>query len=184
MTSSATLIKPGLGLAQAFVFSPDQGEVWLGRRGARVSLFESKVAQVHLLDVPPQGEPTSNLAGASPLLASALLQIAEYLQGQRRSFDLPLHLEGSPFFKQVWSELQKVPYGSVLTYGALGARAGNPRASRAVGTAMNRNLLPLLVPCHRVVAAGGKLGGFGCGVEWKRWLLKLERNELGLDLAL
>jgi len=170
----------GLGAAQAFLNGPDDGEVWLGSRGARVLVQGRQVAEVTLLDGHPPRGPEAGLDQAPPVLAAALEQIGQYLQGSRRQFDLPLFLDGSPFYRDVWQALAQVPYGEVLTYGELAARCKKPGASRAVGTAMNRNKLPLLVPCHRVVAAGGKLGGFSCGVEWKKWLLKLERGEQGL----
>jgi len=81
---------------------------------------------------------------------------------------------GTPFQQTVWSELRRVPRGSVLSYNELAARVGRPLAARAVGNAMARNPVPLLVPCHRVIRADGSLGGFGCGVDVKKYLLRLE----------
>jgi len=83
-------------------------------------------------------------------------------------------LEGPPFYRAVWEALRKVPYGSTVSYGELAALAGRPGAARAVGSAMNRNPAAILVPCHRVTASQGKLGGFACGIEWKKFLLALE----------
>ena len=102
-------------------------------------------------------------------------QLDEYFAGDRRHFELPLDLRLSrEFGRTVLDELARVPYGEVTTYGALAARAGKPRAARAVGTIMNRNPVPIVLPCHRVVGASGSLVGYGGGLERKRALLELE----------
>lgn len=106
-------------------------------------------------------------------LAKAAIQVREYLQGRRKTFTLKHSQPGTPFQKEVWTALRRVPYGRTVTYGELAGLAGRPRAARPVGSALNRNRLPLLVPCHRVKAGGG-LGGFGCGIAWKKRLLALE----------
>ncbi|MBN2053409.1 methylated-DNA--[protein]-cysteine S-methyltransferase [bacterium] len=105
-------------------------------------------------------------------------QLIEYFAGTRKVFDLPLDLQGTEFRRRVWRKLCAVPYGVTITYGALAARAGNPGAARAVGSAMATNPVPIIVPCHRVVAAGGRLGGYTGGLDIKRYLLRLE----GLDV--
>ena len=102
-------------------------------------------------------------------------ELDEYFAGRRRSFDLPLDLEGvAPFHRRVLDELARVPYGSVTTYGRLAAEAERPRAARAVGTVMNRNPIPIVLPCHRVVGANGSLTGYAGGLQIKRSLLELE----------
>jgi methylated-DNA-[protein]-cysteine S-methyltransferase len=102
-------------------------------------------------------------------------ELDEYFEGRRRSFDLPIDLTVVPdFHRLVLGELQLVPYGEVTTYGTLAARAGRPRAARAVGTVMNRNPVPIVLPCHRVVGSTGKLVGYGGGLERKEFLLRLE----------
>lgn len=111
------------------------------------------------------------------LLAMAFAQLREYLACQRRVFDLPLAPVGTPFQQRVWSELIAIPYGSVATYGQIAQRAGSARAARAVGSACHSNPIPLFIPCHRVIAANGKLGGFGLGLDMKRQLLSLEQNQ-------
>ncbi|MDI3316991.1 MAG: methylated-DNA--[protein]-cysteine S-methyltransferase [Bacillota bacterium] len=115
--------------------------------------------------------------GAGTTLAeAAAAQLQEYFSGRRQRFDLPLDLRGTPFQLQVWQELLRLPFGETVTYAQLAARVGRPRAARAVGGAMAANPVPLLVPCHRVVAEAG-LGGYGGGLELKRRLLRLERGE-------
>lgn len=110
------------------------------------------------------------------LLATALAQVREYFAGDRLEFDLPLVEPdtASDFERAVWRRLRRIPYGEQHTYGQVATDLGDPGAARAVGIACNRNPLPLLVPCHRVVGAGGKLVGFGGGLERKRWLLEHE----------
>jgi methylated-DNA-[protein]-cysteine S-methyltransferase len=107
-------------------------------------------------------------------LDDARRELDEYFAGRRTSFDLPLDLRVAPFNELVLRELAGVPYGSTTTYGALAARVGRPRAARAVGTVMNRNPLPIVLPCHRVVGANGALVGYAGGLERKVHLLSLE----------
>ena len=102
-------------------------------------------------------------------------ELDEYFEGRRRAFDLTLDLRAVPdFHRLVLGELSRVPFGEVTTYGTLAARAGRPRAARAVGTVMNRNPVPIVLPCHRVVGSTGKLVGNGGGLERKEFLLRLE----------
>jgi methylated-DNA-[protein]-cysteine S-methyltransferase len=102
-------------------------------------------------------------------------ELNEYFEGRRRRFDLPVDLASSAeFHRRVLGELARVPYGEVVTYGELAARSDRPRAARAVGTVMNRNPLPIVLPCHRVIGANGKLVGYGGGLERKEDLLRLE----------
>ena len=102
-------------------------------------------------------------------------ELDEYFEGRRRTFELPIDLALiATFNRRVLGELSRVPYGDVVTYGELAARAERPRAARAVGTVMNRNPLPIVLPCHRVIGANGKLVGYGGGLERKETLLRLE----------
>jgi methylated-DNA-[protein]-cysteine S-methyltransferase len=102
-------------------------------------------------------------------------ELDEYFAGRRREFDLPVDLTPVPTFqREVLAELVRVPYGSLETYGGLAARVGRPRAARAVGGALHRNPVPIVVPCHRVVGASGSLTGYGGGLERKEWLLAAE----------
>jgi methylated-DNA-[protein]-cysteine S-methyltransferase len=106
--------------------------------------------------------------------------LEDYFAGKTMAFEnLPLDLKGGPFHLRVWEELQKIPPGETVSYGELARRLGNPRASRAVGQACGANPIPLIVPCHRVIASNGSLGGFSAGLERKRWLLAHEQANLG-----
>lgn len=112
----------------------------------------------------------------SPLLREAERQLASYFAGQLQVFSLPLCTKGTPFQEKVWCALQKIPYGETRTYGELAAMIGQPTAARAVGGANHRNPLAIIIPCHRVVAAHGGLGGYGGGLDKKQWLLALEEK--------
>jgi O-6-methylguanine DNA methyltransferase len=113
--------------------------------------------------------------GDVPLLDAAEGQLREYFVGERTTFDLPLDLPGSAFQERVWDELARIPYGETISYRELAGRVGVPAGTRAVGRANGSNRLAVIVPCHRVVASGGGLGGYGAGLAAKRWLLDLER---------
>jgi methylated-DNA-[protein]-cysteine S-methyltransferase len=102
-------------------------------------------------------------------------ELAEYFAGTRTGFSVPVEMVGgSPFERAVWGEIAKIPYGEMQTYGAIATALGDPCAARAVGTACNHNPVPVIVPCHRVVGAGGRMVGFGGGIDRKRRLLELE----------
>lgn len=107
------------------------------------------------------------------LLTRAAEELQEYFAGRRRAFDLPLSPKGTMFERAVWDELCRVPFGTSLTYAALAARVGRPRAARAVGNAVGKNPLLILIPCHRVVGVTNPLG-FSSGAKVKQFLLRLE----------
>jgi O-6-methylguanine DNA methyltransferase len=112
---------------------------------------------------------------ASPS-GEATTQLLEYLAGRRRRFDLALDLRGTPFQQAVWRALLAIPYGETASYVDVARALGRPEATRAVGAANGANPLPLVVPCHRVIAASGELGGYGGGLELKARLLAMERG--------
>ena len=103
----------------------------------------------------------------TPLLEQAAKQLDEYFTGKRTSFDLPLEPEGTPYRKKVWQVLTEIPYGQTMTYGEIARRTGN-----------HHNPIPIVIPCHRVIGAGGKLTGYAGGLPRKEFLLALERNRL------
>lgn len=113
-------------------------------------------------------------AGRHPHLDQLRPQLAEYFSGERATFDVPLDTPGSAFQRTVWSGLQQIPFGSTVTYAELARTTGRPGAARAVGRANGSNRVAIVVPCHRVIAAGGALGGYGGGLDRKRELLALE----------
>jgi methylated-DNA-[protein]-cysteine S-methyltransferase len=107
-------------------------------------------------------------------LRDCAAQLAEYFARRRRSFDLPLAPEGTPFQRSVWQEIARVPYGETITYGELARRAGAPGQARAAGAATGRNPLGVVVPCHRIMGSDGSLTGYAGGLDRKRGLLELE----------
>ena len=111
----------------------------------------------------------------TPLIKEACRQLSEYLKGERKTFDLPLNPKGTDFQKCVWRALCDIPYGETRTYKQIAEAIGNPKAVRAVGMANNRNPITIIVPCHRVIGANGKLVGYGGGLEMKEFLLRLEK---------
>ncbi|WP_301964892.1 methylated-DNA--[protein]-cysteine S-methyltransferase [uncultured Desulfovibrio sp.] len=123
---------------------------------------------------PPGAVSLPGQAVTSPLLHAAREQLAAYFAGRLRRFDLPLAPRGTPFQLRVWRALQDIPYGRTCSYSELAAAVGDPRACRAVGRANGRNPLMIVIPCHRVIAAGGGLGGYSGGLAVKRFLLRLE----------
>ena len=117
-------------------------------------------------------------------LADAIGQLREYLSGERDAFDLGLDLSQGTIFQQaVWRTTMTIPYGQVYSYGQVAALMAKPRAARAVGNALGRNPVPVIVPCHRVVTADGSLGGFSIGLPLKRALLRIEGHPLGVMTA-
>lgn len=109
------------------------------------------------------------------VLKEAVRQVEEYLDGKRSEFDLPLEPIGTEFQMRVWRELARIPYGKTISYTELARKIRNEKAVRAVGTANGRNPLSLVIPCHRVIAADGSLGGYAGGLEIKKKLLDLEK---------
>ncbi|MGE0764295.1 MAG: methylated-DNA--[protein]-cysteine S-methyltransferase [Bdellovibrionales bacterium] len=114
-------------------------------------------------------------AAAFKILDQAEKELVEYFKGQRKKFDVALDLDGTDFQKKVWQQLRKIPYGKTYSYQELARQIQNEKATRAVGTANGRNRLPIIIPCHRVIAANGTLGGYSGGLDIKIKLLELEK---------
>lgn len=119
--------------------------------------------------------PPANQAETT-LLAEAKAQILAYFDGKLKNFDLPLRPAGTEFMQKVWAELIKIPYGHTASYGDIAVRVHNPKASRAVGMANNRNPIAIIIPCHRVIGGSGKLTGYAGGLDVKAKLLQLEKQ--------
>ncbi len=116
------------------------------------------------------------------MLAGATAQLTDYLSGARQTFDLPLDLVGTPFQRRVWESLLTIPYGDTVTYRDLACALGQPGGAQAVGGAVARNPVSIIVPCHRVLGSDGSLTGYAWGVHVKRWLLDHERCISGQTL--
>ncbi|MDE6380156.1 MAG: methylated-DNA--[protein]-cysteine S-methyltransferase, partial [Muribaculaceae bacterium] len=110
------------------------------------------------------------------VIGMAISQISEYLEGKRKVFNMPFRLDGTEFRRKVWDEMRRIPYGEAITYKELARRIGSPDACRAVANACGANPFPILIPCHRVVASGGKIGGYTGGLDIKLALLELEKQ--------
>lgn len=149
-------------------------------RGLREVTVRPRREPVHrrIRSASPHAETSSSQSGtkAGAMLArQALAEIGEYLAGRRRQFAIPLDLEGSPFQVKVWKALLEIPYGETRSYGEIARVVGRPKAARAVGMANRSNPIPIIVPCHRVIAGDGSLGGYAGGLGMKTLLLRLER---------
>lgn len=153
-------------MINSIVFDTVIGRLYIAERDGAVS---------HLLFAQEDDPEAYKEEGSlTPLLTETKDQILSYLAGTRTSFNLPLAPKGTPFQERVWNALLTIPYGQTISYKELAVRAGNPKACRAVGMANNRNPISLIIPCHRVIGADGKLVGYGGGLPIKEHLLRLE----------
>lgn len=144
----------------------------IGRLGMRAN--PRALLEVRFDAPPAPGRESPTDGDAMRLVETARNELEAYLRGELRAFSVPLEARGSAFNRAVWAALCEIPYGDSRSYGEIARQIGEPGASRAVGLACGANPLPLVIPCHRVLAAGGHLGGFGGGLARKRWLLHLE----------
>ena len=119
---------------------------------------------------------SSGASAATTILDRTELQLTEYLDGRRQEFDLPLDIKGTPFQMRVWERLRQIPYGATKSYKDIATELNDANACRAVGTANGRNPFSIVIPCHRVVNAGGALGGYAGGLDIKSRLLDLEQH--------
>lgn len=131
--------------------------------------------ETHLINI-QFTQPQKALLQTTELLSMATIQLDEYFQGKRTIFSLPFKLTGTPFQLAVWKELQNIPYGQTTSYKEIAQKINKPKAYRAVGMANNKNLLPIIIPCHRVIGSNGKLIGYAGGLKLKNYLLELEKS--------
>ena len=134
--------------------------------------------------LPPELDPPEDLrrlvlvavgsGAADEIAAEAVTELLRFFAGESRAFSMPISLAGTAFQRAVWDETNKIAYGSLATYRDVAARIGRPQAYRAVGNALGQNPLPVIVPCHRVIASDGSFGGYTRGLHWKERLLALE----------
>lgn len=139
-----------------------------------IGIGQSGGVLTRLLFMQPDAAPV--VSHSSPLVDEAFGQLDAWFAGRLQEFSLPLIEPRSAFERRVREAMLRIPYGSTASYGELAASIGSPGAARAVGTACARNPVPIIVPCHRVVAVGGRIGGYTAGPEIKRWLLDFERG--------
>lgn len=131
--------------------------------------------ETHLINI-QFTQPQKALLQTTELLSMATIQLDEYFQGKRTTFSLPFKLTGTPFQLAVWKELQNIPYGQTTSYKEIAQKINKPKACRAVGMANNKNPLPIIIPCHRVIGSNGKLIGYAGGLKLKNYLLELEKS--------
>lgn len=131
--------------------------------------------ETHLINI-QFTQPQKALLQTTELLSMATIQLDEYFQGKRTTFSLPFKLTGTPFQLAVWKELQNIPYGQTTSYKEIAQKINKPKACRAVGMANNKNPLPIIIPCHRVIGSNGKLIGYTGGLKLKNYLLELEKS--------
>ena len=123
-----------------------------------------------------KNNPAVRQTSTHPLIKETCKQLDEYFTGKRQVFDLPLSPQGTSFQQAVWKQLQEIPYAETISYAQLAKAVGNPKACRAVGSANGKNPIPIIIPCHRVIASDGGIGGYSGGLDIKVQLLALEQT--------
>lgn len=136
-----------------------------------ITTSETAIKSIHFVE-------QTGRVSRNKLTTETIRQLTEYFEGELKEFDLPLGAEGTDFQQQVWSALSSIPHGQTCSYGDIAKQIGNPRGMRAVGLANGKNPLTIVVPCHRVIGANGKLTGYASGTERKAWLLNHEADSL------
>ena len=156
------------------IISSPIGKLLLAKsiRGLNHIIFEHNIPRFEaIID---GGFPDQKIINNDNALKTEVNQLKEYFSGLRKEFDIKLDLSMPPFYQKVLNIVNKIPYGKYLSYQEVATKAGNSKASRAAGSANARNPIPIIIPCHRVLGSGGKLGGYGGGIKIKKYLLKLE----------
>lgn len=138
-----------------------------------ITTSQTSLLQIDFLKQKPKQKESKSLPD---IMKKTKTQLKEFFSGKRKKFDLKLDMYGTDFQKKVWKALQKVPYGKTLSYKEIAEKVGNSKAARAVGLANNKNPIPLVVPCHRIVGSNGKMVGYASGVNKKVWLIDLEKQ--------
>ncbi|MGC8750228.1 methylated-DNA--[protein]-cysteine S-methyltransferase [Hydrotalea sp.] len=133
---------------------------------------EQYVTEISFIDNSQQIE--HGIPGVSDLLHQCTEELIEYFQGRRKTFDLPIHQEGTPFQEKVWNELLSIPYGKTISYLDLAKQMGDPKCIRAAATTNGKNKIAIIVPCHRVIGSDKSLTGYSGGLWRKKWLLQYE----------
>lgn len=144
-----------------FCYNTPIGNLWIAEK-------EEKIVQISFSEI------ADGKIQETELLRKTYLQLSEYFNKKRQHFDIPLLIEGTDFQKKVWLNLAKIPYGQTISYKKLAEMCESPKAYRAVGMANNKNKLPIIIPCHRVIGSNGELTGYAGGINIKKYLLNLE----------
>ena len=142
----------------------------------RISLPNEEISKLALRKIYQNEDIVENKSG----FEDTINQLTEYFDGKRQVFTIKTKFETSPFYTKVLEEVTRVPYGKTVSYSQIAQKLKNPKATRAVGTANARNPLPIIIPCHRIIANNNKLGGYAGGLKMKKYLLKFERENLNL----
>ena len=158
-------------MKNVFYYETEIGRVGIADNGKAIT-------DIFFADNETPGDAAGMVQKETPLIKKAAKQIKEYLKGKRKMFDLPLASEGTPFQKAAWDALQTIPYGETRSYKQMAEQTGNVKACRAIGMANNRNPISIVIPCHRVIGANGKLVGYGGGLHIKEQLLAIEKQHL------
>jgi methylated-DNA-[protein]-cysteine S-methyltransferase len=173
LTAAVAFVPPMPPTAGADDLRVDHLDTPIGR--FRLLARDGALCGLHLVDA-DTAEPPSPWRPAAGHLDAARRELGEYFAGTRDTFTIPLDLAGTAFQQEVWGALTEIPYGATASYGELARAVGRPGAARAVGAANRRNPVAVIVPCHRVIGAGGGLTGYGLGLPRKAWLLDHERR--------
>lgn len=148
---------------------------YIGYYSSPVGYIKVEASKDHIVSLDFIDNKTSEDENHNFLITNCLNQLQEYFEGKRTQFDLPLLPSGTDFQRAVWNELINVPFGSIKTYKDIAIAINNPKSVRAVGGANNRNPIPVIIPCHRIIGSSGKLVGYGGGLWRKEWLLNHEK---------
>lgn len=158
-------MKEGAIIKNAYIYNTEIGTIAIMDNG-------NEITDIYFND---ENIPKDAIITESKLIKEAKKQLDEYLTGMRKMFNIPILAEGTEFQRSVWAALLKIPYGETRCYSEIAESIGNPKASRAVGLANNKNPISIIIPCHRVIGKSGKLVGYGGGLEIKERLLNLEK---------
>lgn len=151
-------------------------EIIKGYYKSPIGIIEIKAVDDLIISVEFANDDSYKVNENSKILEKALKQLDLYFKGDLKAFDVNMFLDGTEFQKKVWNELTKIPYGEIVTYKDIAKSIGNEKAVRAVGNANNKNKIPIIIPCHRVIGSNGKLIGYAGELWRKEWLLKHEKT--------
>lgn len=154
------------------------GRLYMGQNSEGLCVLTlGAMAREELITYIEQNYPQADIKESKHMFKDVIIQLYHYFRGERTEFELPLNLKGTDFQKQVWQGLLEIPYGTTISYGELAEKLKIPGGMRAVGAANGKNPIPIIIPCHRVIAADGSLGGYTGGLDIKRKLLDLEQQK-------